>query len=325
VSNWKVFVTGGSGFIGSAVTAGLLDRGIELVNYDINPPIRAKHAQLWRQGDLANVEDMVFAMRSLRANAVIHLAARADINASAWPDFSSIHEGTKNLLEAIERHGKIERVVNVSTQLVIGPEHEPRSLLDFRPYTVYGEAKAYGEAALLQWNHSVDWFTVRPANIWGPHHPSGRDAIWKYINSGAYLHPAGSPVYRTYGYVENTADQIIRLLLADPAHTTRRVFYVADHVFDSFEWAQAFSLALTGRKVRRVPPTLFKSLGLAGEVVKRLGLPSPIDAGRALRLTKSYAVPLEATFQITGPPPVSFEEGLTRTVAWLRSTGAPYK
>lgn len=325
MSNWKVFVTGGSGFIGSAVVAGLLDRGIELVNFDVKPPVNPDHARLWWQGDLANVEDMVCVMRRLGANAVIHLGARADIKSSTWPDFASIHQGTKNVLEAIETHSKIERVVNISTQLVIGPEHEPRSVLDFRPYTVYGEAKAYAEAAFLQWNHPVHWLTVRPANIWGPHHPFGREAIWKYINYGAYLHPTGAPVYRAYGYVDNTADQIIRLLLADPSQTARRVFYVADHVFDSFEWAQAFSLALTGKKVRRVPLALFKSLGQAGEVLKRLGLPAPIDAGRALRLTTSYPVPLEATLEITGPPPVTFEEGVARTVAWLRSTGAPYK
>jgi nucleoside-diphosphate-sugar epimerase len=322
--SFKVFVTGGSGFIGSAVIAGLVNRGFDLVNFDIRPPQRAEHLHLWREGDLAHVDAMVDAMRDLGANAVIHLAARADINASKWSDFASIHEGTENLLAAIEVYGGIERVVNTSTQLVIGPQHQPRSLLDFRPYTLYGEAKAYAEAAFLQWNYPVHWFTVRPANIWGPNHPFCREAIWKYINSGYYVHPTGDPVYRTYGYVDNTAEQIIELMLADPARTMRRVFYVADEALDSFEWAQAFSRALSGRSVRRVPKTLFKGLGLAGECAKRLGLPAPIDAGRVLRLTQSYKVPLEATLEITGSPRVSFDEGISRTVAWLRSTGAPY-
>jgi nucleoside-diphosphate-sugar epimerase len=321
---WKIFVTGGSGFIGSAVVAELVNRGIELVNFDSKPPLRPEHIDLWRRGDLADVADMVVAMREFGANAVIHLAARADISSKNWSDFASIHKGTENLLEAIDAYGGIERVANVSTQLVIGPGYEPRSLLDFRPYTIYGEAKAYAEAALLQWDSPVHWFTVRPANIWGPDHPFGREAIWKYINSGAYMHPTGAPVYRTYGYVDNTADQIIQLLMTSPERTGRRVFYVSDHVFDSGKWAEAFSLALIGRPPRRVPVLLFKALGKGGDIARRVGLPSPIDSGRVLRLTQSYGVPLEPTLDLTGTPRVSFEEGVERTVAWLRSTGAPY-
>lgn len=323
--SFKVFVTGGSGFIGSAVVAGLINRGIDLINFDLKPPQRAEHLHLWREGDLAHVDAMADAMRELGANAVIHLAAHADIQASAWRDYASIHQGTENLLAAIEAYGGVERVANVSTQLVIGPQHNPHSLLDFRPYTIYGDAKAYAEAALLQWNYPVHWFTARPATIWGPDHPFCREAIWKYINAGLYVHPTGRPIYRAYGYVDNAADQLIELLLADPAHTTRRIFYIADHVLDSYEWVQAFSRALTGKDVRRVPISLFKALGFGGELIRMLGFPTPIDAGRVLRLTTSYEVPLERTFEITGLPRTSLEEGVARTVAWLRSTGGGYK
>jgi nucleoside-diphosphate-sugar epimerase len=325
MSSWKFFVTGGSGFIGSAVVAELRVRGFDVVNYDVKSPLRVEHYGLWHKGDLADIGKMVKTMREFGANAVVHLAARADIKASSWEEFASIHKGTDNLLSAIGSYGGIERIVNVSTQLVIGPQHDPKSLLDFRPYTMYATAKAYAEAAFLQWNHDTHWLTVRPANIWGPQHPFGREAIWKYINAGVYVHPAGEPVYRTYGYVTNTADQIIDLLLADPAITKRRVFYVSDHVYDSYEWAQAFATALTGKKVRRVPLPLFRALGIGGDIAKHLGFSTPIDSGRVLRLSKSYGVPLTATLQVTGPGRVSFGEGVSRTVDWLRSTGAPYK
>jgi hypothetical protein len=64
---------------------------------------------------------------------------------------------------------------------------------------------------------------------------------------------------------------------------------------------------------------------MIGDMAKRLGLSAPIDAGRVLRLTKSYPVPLAATLEITGPARVPFEEGVACTVDWLRSTGAPFK
>ena len=97
---------------------------------------------------------------------------RTFIRRDTWAGFASIHEGTKNLRDAIDGYGRLDRLVNISTQLVIGPEYQPRSLLDFRPYTIYGEAKAYAEALLLQWQSKTHWLTIRPANILGPV-PSG--------------------------------------------------------------------------------------------------------------------------------------------------------
>jgi len=314
----KVFVTGGSGFIGRAVMGELRARGIAAVNYDIANP--DGDCSTWIRGDLLDSTLLARSMAEAAPDAVIHLAAKASITSTAWNDFASIHEGTRNVLNAIEATLTVHRLANVSTQLVIGPDHEPRSLLDFRPYTVYGEAKAHAEMLLLQWRGAADWFTFRPANIWGPHHPSFANAIWKYIESGHYLHPRGKPVFRSYGYVANTANQIIDLLLADPDITSRQVYYGADAVLDSATWADAFAIAFTGKRARRVPVPILRAMGLGGDLLGPTGIRVPIDSGRVMRMTESYPVPVEPTIAITGVPKVSLEEGVGRTVAWLKGS-----
>lgn len=322
----KVLVTGGSGFIGSRVVDVLLEHQFPVANYDINPPTFASHNGYWFPGDVCDPARLSSCFSEFQPDAVIHLAAKAEIYAFEWVDFDAIHRGTENLLVAIDAYGKLDQLVNISTQLVIAPGYEPKSLLDYRPYTIYGEAKAYAEAALLQWRSPVHWLMVRPTNIWGPRHPSFANAIWKYIAQRVYLHPnTRKPVLRSYGYVRNTAEQIVALMLSEPERTNRQVFYAADAVMDSAVWVDAFARALTGKPSRRANITILKAMGLVGDLAARAGTRLPIDSGRVLRMTTDYPVPLDPTFATIGPPRISFETGVAETVQWLKSLGAPFQ
>lgn len=319
----RLLVTGGSGFIGSHFVDLALARGHQVLNYDIKAPTFTHQSEFWRQGDILVQPDLDRAAADFGPEAIVHLAAHADITSREWEEFASIHRGTENILRMIDRTATVRSLANVSTQLVIGPGYEPRSLLDYRPYTLYGEAKARAEATVLQWQSDCHWFTVRPATIWGPHHPSFASQIWRYIDKRYYLHPTTrEPVLRSYGYVRNTAAQLLGLVEADHAATSRQTYYLADAVLDSAVWVDAFARALTSRDARRIPAAMLKTMGWAGDVVKGVGLRSPIDSGRALRMTESYAVPLDATFAVTGAVPVPFEQGVSESVDWLRSLKA---
>jgi GlcNAc-P-P-Und epimerase len=316
----KVLVTGGSGFIGSNVVDVLLESGDHVLNYDIKAPRVDRHREYWFQGDILDAARLDHCFAGFAPNAVIHLAAKADIYANDWSGFASIHQGTQNLRDAIDRYGNLDTLVNVSTQLVIGPEHRPCSLLDYRPYTLYGEAKAFAEGLLLEWQSPTRWLTVRPANIWGPYHPSFADAIWKYIRQRVYLHPdTREPVVRSYGYVRNTAEQMVALMRCDRSLTDRQVFYVADAVLDSAVWVDAFALALTGKRSRRMKLPVLRTMGWVGDMAMKCGVRSPIDSGRVMRMTHSYRVPLEPTLAITGAPRIPLEAGVAETVEWLYS------
>lgn len=326
MSSGKILVTGGSGFIGTNVIDVLLERGWTVANLDIAPPRKQAHRSLWLQGNILDRDRLNAIFAQVRPDAVIHLAAYADVNSREWKDFASIHEGTANVTAAIDADGGVKRFLNTSTQLVIGPGEQAASLVDFHPYTLYGEAKAHAEKALLAWPTDVHWVTVRPTNIWGPHHPGFPSGMWKYIAKGVYLHPdCDEPVCKSYGYVRNTAEQIVTLIEADRAATDHQIFYCADAVIDSSEWVDAFSRALTGRPTRRVPISLLKLMGKAGDLIRRIGIPPPIDSGRVHRMTQGYHVPLEATLALTGAPRVSLEEGVRETVEWLRHPQAEHR
>ena len=300
----RLLITGGSGFIGAEVVALALNAGLEVRNLDIAEPRNEQHKPLWKQVDIRDAEAVVAAIAGFDPHRVLHLAS---------------DNGTSNVLAALSRAKSLRSFVHTSTQFVVKPGIEPENERHYDPYTIYGEAKALTEQAVWAANISVPWYILRPTIIWGPYHPSFAKQIFRHMRTGRYLHPVSSrPIVRTFGYVTNVAEQMLNFSLMDDPDPTRRVFYLGDGSIDYDSWADAFSLGLTGRPARRIPVFALKALGIAGDVVKSVGLPSPIDSGRAFRMSTSSKIDLGPTFDLVGPPTVDFDAGVGRTLVWLR-------
>lgn len=316
----KILVTGGSGFIGTHLIRELTAAGREVVNLDIQPPRLGEHAGFWTESNILDRERLTEQIRIAAPDAIIHLAAWADVVAKEWSDFASIHEGTENLIYAIKKSPSVRRVINTSTQYTVGPGYFPESDTDYRPYTTYGKAKAYAEKLFFDEDPDTVWLTIRPTNIWGPFHPTLTKSVWPYLARRLYLHPnLTPPVVRNYGYVVNAARQMISLLDAPEGQVHRRVFYISDGELDTAVWLDEFSLKLTGKPTRRFPVPLLKCMARAGDVLRVCRLSAPIDSERLMRMSTTHRVPLERTLAVTGNPDVSLKDGVAETVEWLRA------
>lgn len=307
----RVLVTGGSGFVGRHVIEALEARGMDAYCLDRRPcpiPLSGRAAIV----DLRDMKATRQFVAEVDPDYVIHLAAYASLMATLDEMRDSNVEGTRNLMRALTPN--VKRTIYASTQLVVVMGEDPGDGTYLNPYTAYGESKAEMERAIRA-EAPRSWVIVRPANIWGPYHPSFADAIFKYIAKGIYLHPAGQPIFRSYGYVTNAAEQIIDLMLAPEAHA--RVFYISDAPIDSGLWVDRLSHAFRGRRAPRVPLWILRTLGRAGDVAKQLGFPAPVNSGRVLRMTTNYVVPTEPTLTVVAPPKISLDEGVAKTKAWL--------
>ena len=220
----NVLVTGGSGFIGTHLVNGLLAQSYTVINFDINPPHLTEHMPMWYEGNILNGDDLRTVFQTENLDSVIHLAARAEIYSKDLSKFASIYDGTRHLIDAASESPAVKRLLNTSSQLVVGPGKFPKSDVDYSPYTIYGKAKAEAERVLRERNPDFVWLTIRPTNIWGPYHPSFGKSIWYYLYRRYYLHPnLKTPVIRCYGYVKNTVDQIINLMTTPEDAVHRRV------------------------------------------------------------------------------------------------------
>lgn len=314
----KWLITGGSGFIGTEVVTLALARGHDVCNIDIKAPRLDAHRPFWTEIDIRDRDAFIAKVRDYAPDRILHLASDIDISIPALASFTTTIEGTRNVADAAASVDGLKRLVHTSTQFVVTPGVEPRDEHFYEPYTVYGEAKAESEKIIWASELKAPWTIVRPTIIWGPHHPSFATEIFKHIRRRTYLQPKGpQPIMRAFGYVGNTAEQMV-ILAETPAHKlNRHVFYLGDASIDYDQWADAFALGLTGRKARRIPLGLLTLLGKAGDLAKKIGVPSPIDSGRAFRMSTSSKIDLEATHAVTGAPTVSFDAGVTNTMDWL--------
>ena len=140
----KIFVTGGSGYIGSVVVKRLIERGYEVVVFD---NLERGHRRNIEGvcplivGDLRNGEEIEKAMMETKPDAVIHFAAYALVGesmANPMMYFENNVKGGINLLKAMEKSG-CKRIIFSSSCATYGvppalPIEEDMSQCPTNPY-----------------------------------------------------------------------------------------------------------------------------------------------------------------------------------------------
>lgn len=322
----KIFITGGSGFIGTNATEAFSAAGHTILNYSLHPPLRPEHNQFWMAGDILDAAATRAALQEFQADWVLHLAARAecDENTTLEEGYRVNIEGSQNVLDSIRVTPSIQRVVITSSQFVCAPGRLPASDTDYFPETIYGESKVLTEKITREANLPCCWTIIRPTNIWGPWHMRYRREFWRVVEKGLYVHPGKQPVIRCYGYVGNVVDQMRKIFEAPRDLVDRRTIYLGDPPINLFDWTDGFSRALRGRPVRIVPRLLMRLLAFVGDIPSRLtGKPFLINSSRLRSMTTDYATPMEETFNLLGPNPYPLAEGIRETVKWLRDYRGP--
>jgi len=156
MATMKIFLTGGSGYIGSVTSALLLDRGHEVTVFDnlerghreaVDPRARLV------VGDLKDERAVFEAVKEASPDAVFHFAAYALVGESMADPMLYFHNnvtGAVNLVRAMLSHG-VKRIVFSSTCATYGqPEIMPMTEdLPQRPTNPYGESKLMCEKIML--------------------------------------------------------------------------------------------------------------------------------------------------------------------------------
>src|SRR5947208_2922637 len=206
----RAIVTGGAGFIGSHVVDALLARGDEVhVLDDLSKGKRERVAESARL-HVADIRAPDEVFDDVRPDAVLHLAAQADVRVSIErPDHDADVNvlGTLRVLEAARRQGA--KIVFSSTGGAIYGECDgpaPESA-ERRPLAPYGASKLCGEEYLGTWNrlYGTGHVALRLGNVYGPRQEPHGEAGVVAIFMGL-LHEGGMP--GIYGDGSQTRDYV---------------------------------------------------------------------------------------------------------------------
>lgn len=316
----RIFVTGGSGFIGTNLMETLIKSGEHvLLNFDNTVPKLPEHLAYWKEGDLLNQEEIAEALLNFKPEVVIHMAARTDTDPTCTlEDYKVNTEGSQNVLEAIKACESVKRAIITSTQFVNQYHGIPKHDEDYAPHTKYGESKVIMEQMTRKADLKCAWTLIRPTNIWGPWHIRYPSEFWKVLSKGLYFHPGKQPVIRSYGYVGNVVSQIIAIMNSPIEKIDHQVFYVGDMPIDIYYWVNGFSQKQIGKRVRVMPRFFVKLLAIVGDVLSLAHIRFPLTSSRYKSMTNSNTAPIEKTIAAFGNPPYSLDQGIEETVNWLK-------
>jgi nucleoside-diphosphate-sugar epimerase len=326
----KVLVTGGGGFLGSALCRALRERGDEVTSFQ-----RSFHPRLEplgvRQvlGDLADAD----AVRAACAghDAVLHNAAKAGAWGSHASYFDANVRGTGHVIAACRAQG-IGRIVYTSTPSVT---HSGRTPVEGgneanTPYghgfkAPYPATKLVAEQLMLAANDAtLATVALRPRLIWGPGDTQLLPRLVERARAGRLRFVGGGYNRMDTTYIDNAAQAHLDALdhLAPDAACAGRAYFISNG---------------EPRPVREIVNAL---LAAAGEAPVNKSIPYPLAYGagallelawRLLRLDGEPPMTRFLAEQLSTPhwydisaaardfgfrPAIPFAEGLRRTAAW---------
>jgi nucleoside-diphosphate-sugar epimerase len=326
----RIFLTGGSGFIGSRLAPLAVQGGhsVTVVTAVNNPAERARCDALTKAGItvvVAPLEDSAAMARELRGHdVVIHLAA-AQHEAQA-PE-SHFHQanvaGTRRLLELAAQAG-VRRFIHGSTIGVYGSAAD--GILDeqspLAPDNPYGRTKAAAEQVVRQFESPMEWSIVRISETYGPG-DMRLLKLFRGVQKGRFPIVGSGENLHQLIYADDLAQGLLAACSA-PAANRQTIVLAGSEQITTKAMVAAVSTALgSNKRVIRVPMWPFMMAATVFEsTFSPLGLKPPLHRRRLDFFRKSFRFSTARAQQLLAfRAQVSFQEGARRTAEWYRANG----
>ena len=240
----RILVTGAAGFIGSALSQRLLDRGDEVIGIDnhndyYDPQLKDDRLSFFKdhlnythhKTDLADRDKVADIFKKFQPQRVVNLAAQAGVRYSIENPLSYIDSnlvGFGHILEGC-RHNDIEHLVYASSSSVYGANTKmPFSVNDNvdHPLSLYAATKKANELMAHTYSHlyNIPTTGLRFFTVYGPWDRPDM-ALQKFAH--AIMNKKTIKVFnygnhrRDFTYIDDIVEGVIRVLdrVAEPNHT----------------------------------------------------------------------------------------------------------
>jgi 2-alkyl-3-oxoalkanoate reductase len=324
-----VLVTGGGGFLGTALIKLLVQRGLAVrsLSRRVYPHLQELGVEQV-PGDVADMQAVNRAVEGCQT--IFHTAAKAGIWGSDQEYERTNVGGTHNVIAACRVHGS-RRIIYSSSPSVVFNGRDLEGVDESVPYSAryeaaYPETKARAEQIILASNSpELATISIRPHLIWGPGDNNLLPRILARARKGQLRRigrrdPLIDPIY-----IDNAAEA--HLLAADrlepgAAIAGRTYFVTQGETIPLWKMINHFLKAAGLSPVKRSVslPVAFAAAGLLEltYVLCRRGQEPPMTRFLARQLSTTHWFNIDAARRDLGyHPRVSISEGLDRLEQWL--------
>lgn len=310
----KIFITGGSGFVGSRLIGEVKDT-FTLTNYDKRQS--PFYPELTFLGDIRDSGKLREALSG--SDLVIHLAAEHKDNVEPSSLYYDVNErGTGILLEEMDKLG-VNRIIFTSTVAVYGlnkshPSEEDKTA----PFNHYGFSKASAEKLIENWQKAKPGRSatiVRPTVIFGERNRGNVYNLIKQIESGRFLRIGRGTNQKSIAYVGNIVAFIQHLIVNSSAG-----FTIYNYV-DKPDLAINELIEVIIRKLRKripsfsIPYAIGLTAGYGFDLIgKVLGKELPISSIRVRKFCSTTSFDGQKALASGFIPPYSIIAALERTL-----------
>ena len=315
----RVFVTGGTGFIGSRVVARLAARGDEVrcLVRPTSPVERIEHLGVETiVGDLFDPESLERGMAG--ADACIHLAS-----VSSWDEIASdavervIEEGSRAVLRAAAAEDGV-RLVHVSSAAAVNASKEPIVWDERAPFELEGTGLRYAISKHRVENmvreavaEGLDAVMVNPGEVYGPDDDEWITAgtVRDWLKSWPALALKGGA---SVVHVDDVADGVIAAL--DRGERGERYILGGENLTVADMARRCLRTAGLRKPVVVVPEW---ALHLAVRVAAKLRLPAPMPADLVGYACRYWFVDATKAREQLGFRPRPADETIRDVVGWI--------
>lgn len=324
----KILVTGGTGFIGFHLVQTLLQD-----HHEVTCLIRKSSNTHWLEslGDIRYVHGELLQPESLSEAVqgqdwIFHLAgAVTAVNRHRYIRVN--HDGSRNLIQAVNRHNPtVQKFIYISSLAAGGPSvpGTPRTEeMTDAPVTHYGESKLLAENMLLEYSRTIPLTILRPPVVYGPL-DVGVLTFFQLVNKGWQIRFTGEPLFLSMVYVQDLVNAMIRL--AESSRSTGEYYYISDGITYSMTRIQQILAAELHKEPHSLPIPRFLAYlpALISELtIKVTRKPSFLNLQKVKEMTQPAWVcssdKLQQHLGYTARYPL--EKGAHETAEWYRSNG----
>jgi UDP-glucose 4-epimerase len=268
----KVLITGGAGFIGSAIVPKLQKESYDVYVYDNlsfgNKDFIDVDAAHFFSGDIRDKENVNACFQKVQPDIIIHLAAIHFIPYCNEHPFESADiniRGTMNVLEAAKKISNLKKVIFASTAAVYPISDEAVSETHpTLPLDIYGLSKLAGEELLHKFylQTKIDTICCRFFNAFGPNetNPHLIPEIENQLRNGARTIALGNLTpKRDFIHTHDMANAIEALVRLEDAgfdvfNLGRGIEYAVTEIVETFEklLGEKITIEVDPSRVRKV-------------------------------------------------------------------------